>query len=90
MLAAVTGWPVDADELRATARRIVNLRKAFNQREGWTRAEDTLPPALLSDQDDPTADDAPRLSTRRLDTMIDAYYALRGWDSEGRIDAERP
>ena len=36
LLAAVTGWDVDADELRATARRIVLAKRVFNQREGAT------------------------------------------------------
>ncbi|MFO0951033.1 MAG: aldehyde ferredoxin oxidoreductase C-terminal domain-containing protein [Isosphaeraceae bacterium] len=34
-------------ELKCVARRVVNLRKALNIREGWTRAEDTLPQRLL-------------------------------------------
>src|SRR5436305_7439285 len=49
LLQAVTGWDVDADELRTTARRVVNARKCLNQREGWSRLEDALPPRFLSD-----------------------------------------
>jgi aldehyde:ferredoxin oxidoreductase len=47
LLRPVTGWDVDADELRQTARRIVLLKRAFNTREGWTAADDTLPQRLL-------------------------------------------
>ena len=32
----------------AAARRVVNARKCLNQREGWTRAEDTLPARFLA------------------------------------------
>src|SRR5262249_50868926 len=39
MLTAVTGWPVTVTELKTLATRVVNARKCFNQREGWTRAE---------------------------------------------------
>src|SRR5262249_47820744 len=35
LLRAVTGWDVTAGELRATARRIVTLKKLYNIREGW-------------------------------------------------------
>ncbi len=88
MIAAVTGWDVDGDELRATARRVVAARKLVNEREGWTRAEDTLPERLLAEAD--TADD-PRLTRDRLDAMIGAYYCGRGWDeATGRVgDAGR-
>ncbi len=83
LLAAVTGWPVVADELRETARRIVNARKCVNLREGWTRVEDTLPPRCLAE-----ATGGPSLSRGRLDSMIAGYYQGRGWDGEGRIPAE--
>ena len=43
MIAAVTGWEVNAEELRTVARRVVTARKCLNIREGWTPAEDTLP-----------------------------------------------
>ena len=43
MLGAITGWDVSADELRTVVVRVVEARKALNQREGWTRAEDRLP-----------------------------------------------
>ncbi len=43
----MTGWDIDADELHDTARGIVAAKHAFNRREGWTRAEDTLPARLL-------------------------------------------
>lgn len=85
MLRAVTGWDVDAAELRETARRIVTLKKLFNEREGWTRAEDTLPERFLSE----TLAAAPEASLSRLalDRMIAAYYRARGWSEEGRVPA---
>jgi aldehyde:ferredoxin oxidoreductase len=82
LLQAVTGQDVDADQLRTTARRVVNARKCLNQREGWTRAEDTLPPRFLAEPTDPAA---PSLSRGRLDAMIAAYYAGRGWDDQGQV-----
>ena len=83
LLAAVTGWPIVADELRETARRVVNARKCVNEREGWTMAEDTLPARCLSDG--PETPGAPSLSRGRLDGMIAAYYRERGWDEGGRV-----
>ncbi|HEV3121324.1 MAG TPA: aldehyde ferredoxin oxidoreductase family protein [Isosphaeraceae bacterium] len=83
MLANVTGWDFNASELRTIARRVVNARKCVNQREGWTRAEDTLPPRLLSEG--PATPGASFLTRERLDAMIAAYYAERGWTPDGRV-----
>ena len=84
MLRTVTGWDVSADELRKVAVRVVEARKALNQREGWTRAEDTLPDRLFDEgHAEPTA--KPALTRERLESLIDAYYSQRGWSGEGRI-----
>ena len=45
----VTGWEITADELRQCGERISNLKKLFNIREGWARADDTLPPRILEE-----------------------------------------
>jgi aldehyde:ferredoxin oxidoreductase len=82
LLAAVTGWPFSAEELKTVAARIVNARKCLNQREGWSAAEDTLPERFLSDEPDSAT---PALSRSRLDDMIAAYYQGRRWTNDGRV-----
>jgi aldehyde:ferredoxin oxidoreductase len=84
MVTAVTGWPVTAAELRTVASRVVNARKCVNQREGWTQAEDTLPPRFFA-PDSPTTAGSAGLSRERLTTMVDAYYRERGSDALGRV-----
>jgi aldehyde:ferredoxin oxidoreductase len=79
----VTGWDLDEDELRRSARRIVVGKRLFNLREGWTRAEDRLPERFLTE---PLALDSGReatLTAGRLNGMIDAYYGGRGLGHDG-------
>jgi aldehyde:ferredoxin oxidoreductase len=83
MLAAVTGWPISECELKAIGRRIVNARKCLNEREGWSRREDTLPERFFDGSDTP--DGSTGLSRERFTAMIDAYYSERGWDRDGRV-----
>jgi aldehyde:ferredoxin oxidoreductase len=83
MLSAVTGWDVSAEELREIGRGIVDARKRVNIREGWTRAEDTLPPRLLVEAPDERQPNV--LPRARLDAMIADYYRLRHWDDMGRL-----
>ena len=49
ILSAVTGQHFDEDDLRGVGERVVHLRKAFNIREGWAPADDTLPNRFLSE-----------------------------------------
>jgi aldehyde:ferredoxin oxidoreductase len=77
MLRSVTGWDVNADELRETAKRIVSAKRQFNLLAGWTPAEDTLPARFLSTPlpNDPEAS----LSRERLDSLVAEYHRQRGW-----------
>jgi aldehyde:ferredoxin oxidoreductase len=83
MLRLVTGWHVTADELRATAARIVTAKKRFNILAGWTPAEDTLPQRVLTDA---LPEDArAQISPARLATLVRAYNEARGWTPDGFV-----
>ena len=85
----VTGWDVDAAEVRQVGARISTLKKLYNEREGWSRADDTLPPRLLAEPlpDGPASGTA--LTQEELDSMIAGYYAARGWTAAGRVPAHQ-
>jgi aldehyde:ferredoxin oxidoreductase len=77
MLSSVTGWDVNAEEMRATAKRIVAAKRQFNVLAGWTPSEDTLPERFLTTPlpNDPAAS----LSGERLDALVAEYHRQRGW-----------
>jgi aldehyde:ferredoxin oxidoreductase len=78
MLRAVTGWDVTADELRATAQRIVAAKRRVNVLAGWTPAEDTLPERFL---DAALPGDAGAMLAREtLGELVAEYHRQRGWD----------
>ena len=85
----ITGWDVTPDELKRAGERINNLKKLFNIREGWTRADDTLPPRLLSEPLPDGVAAGVGLSDQDLDMMIAAYYQARGWNADGSIPDEK-
>nr|SBO97599.1 Tungsten-containing aldehyde:ferredoxin oxidoreductase [Nonomuraea gerenzanensis] len=87
LLALVTGWPLDAAELRAAARRIVRAKRAFNLREGATAADDTLPARMLETPLELGSGRRAALDADRLRSMVAGYYAARGLDAEGRVQA---
>jgi Aldehyde ferredoxin oxidoreductase, domains 2 & 3 len=73
LLRAVTGWDVDAAELRATARRIVLAKRVFNLREGATAADDTLPRRLLETPLELSSGRTAALTEDRLRAMVGGY-----------------
>jgi aldehyde:ferredoxin oxidoreductase len=83
LLAAVTGWDITGEELRATARKIVAAKRAYNVREGWQSADDWLPDRLLSEPLTLPSGREARLTPERLRAMIVAYYKARGLDPDG-------
>ena len=87
LLADVTGWDVSGPELAQVAKRVVNARKAFNIREGWSPADDTLPARFLSQPLEQGAARGASLNRAQLDGMITAYNRARGWSSEGYLSA---
>jgi aldehyde:ferredoxin oxidoreductase len=86
LLASVTGWDIDADELHATARRIVLAKRVFNQREGATASDDRLPARMLETPLELGSGRVATLTQERLQTMVAGYYEARGLDSAGRAD----
>ncbi len=80
---------VDADirTLRRSGERIWTLVRLFNIREGLDRESDTLPDALSDPVDAGPAAGAV-ISPDDFDSLLDAYYTARGWDSDGRPTKE--
>jgi len=68
------------ERLEETGERIWNLERQFNLAAGLTRADDTLPPRLLND---PVPSGTAKGRVCELTTMLDEYYDLRGWNSQG-------
>lgn len=73
---AATGFDYSMEALREVGERAWNLKRAINHRLGLTRANDTLPKALLT----PYAEGGAAGLAPNFPAMLSAYYAARGWD----------
>jgi aldehyde:ferredoxin oxidoreductase len=83
MVRAVTGWDITLQELLAAGERALNMMRAFNAREGFTRAEDKLPPKLFKPLEGGPSDGI-AITEEELAFALSTYYDMCGWDSEGR------
>jgi len=87
-IAAATGQRVSWEELRTLGERIWNLEKLFNLKAGLTRADDMLPGKCFEPVLGKTSQSSV-MEAEKFEAMLDEYYSLRGWDSEGVPTAEK-
>ena len=86
MLTLVTGRQWTADEMGEVGRRVLNIGRAFNQREGFNRAHDTIPKRLVKDAlggEGPAA--GQKIPQEAFEDMLDQYYEVMGWDKNGMM-----
>ncbi len=81
IIQSTTGMDLSLDDLSALASSITTLTRRFNIREGWKRADDTLPDRFFKEAIGPQKNLI--LRKKDMDTMIQEYYSLHGWDENG-------
>ena len=83
-----TGIAISEEKFNTAAKRIINLERSFNVREGADRDFDTLPWRIMHEGLPGPEEGKMVVSPEELDKMLDQYYALRGWDSNGKPTAD--
>jgi aldehyde:ferredoxin oxidoreductase len=87
LVTAATGFEYPAvSALQRLGERVSTLARLFNVREGFTRAQDTLPERNLKQamESGPAAG-----HVVELEPMLNDYYRIMGWDENGIPTPER-
>ena len=80
LLNYATGAGYTVESLLEAGDRIFTLERMFLVKAGFSRKDDTLPPRML---EEPMPEGAAKGQVVELEQMLDEFYALRGWDSNG-------
>jgi aldehyde:ferredoxin oxidoreductase len=80
VLSAVTGVQYATGDMIKAGERVWNLERLYNNREGFTAKDDTLPPRLLTEA---PVDGPSQGWVSHLEPMLKEYYRTRGWDENG-------
>jgi len=72
---AITGWHTGTWELWKVAERLLTMARAFNIRQGFTPADDRLPPRMA----EPLGCGAP-IDPAAVEAALPLYYEMMGWD----------
>jgi aldehyde:ferredoxin oxidoreductase len=77
LYSSFTGVPLDAAGLLKIGERVYNLERYYNNQIGFREGSDYLPDRFLKETGTGAASD----SVCELDSMLEEYYALRGWEN---------
>lgn len=78
---AATGWDVTIEDLMRIGERGINMARAFNVREGFSRQDDILPERLFSPMENGPLQGV-GISKQDFEQTMTELYQLKGWDIE--------
>ncbi len=82
IIRAITGWSsTNLYELLTSGERAVTMMRAFNMREGISRADDVLPKRIETLHVHSTGNEVP-VTAEALDRAVTQFYGMMGWDAE--------
>lgn len=83
LLNSLTGLGYDVKDLQLLGKRVWNMTRLINVQDGITREEDYLPKRFVEEPLPDGPAQGHKITVEDMDTMLDEYYSLRGWDENG-------
>ncbi|MGM0606405.1 MAG: aldehyde ferredoxin oxidoreductase family protein [Halobacteriota archaeon] len=77
------GYDVDRETLETVGERAWTLTRLFNVREGFDRDDDALPERMTKPLEGEGPAAGNRITREQFDEMLEEYYELRGWTTDG-------
>jgi aldehyde:ferredoxin oxidoreductase len=82
LVKGITGWETSLWELVKAGERAINMARAFNVREGFSRRDDALPERFFQ----PLEGEGPlkgfHIDRNGFQEALDLYYGMMNWDAE--------
>ncbi len=89
LMTALTGLEFSPEDVQTVGERVNNLARVFNKKAGFGRADDTFPERIMTEPLKEGNSKGQLISKEDLNTMLDEYYASRGWTPEGVPTVEK-
>ena len=88
LMSLITGKEWTEADVIEVGRNVINIARAFNQREGFNRVHDTVPKRVIRDviANGPAAGQT--IPPEAFESMLDQYYEVMGWDKNGMMPQE--
>jgi aldehyde:ferredoxin oxidoreductase len=89
LYSAMTGIESNGGDMVRAAQRIINIEKAFNIREGWTRRDDQPPERWVKEPQPNSGTKGEYCHPGKFNQMLDEYYERRGWDMDSGLPGRK-
>ena len=89
LLSKAYGLEISEDELRAVGRRVVDLERAFINREGIRSKDDTLPWRYFEEPMPNGVAKGHQIDRKEFAALLQRFYRLHGWTEDGVVLPER-
>ena len=88
LMTIVTGREWTAEEMIEVGTRVINIGRAFNQREGFNRTHDTVPKRVVTEVLKSGPAEGQVIPPEAFEDMLDQYYEVMGWNKDGTMPDE--
>jgi len=89
LIHAASGWKYSKKELQDVGKRVIDIERMFNNREGITRKDDTLPKRYFDEPSKRNIAKGHHIDRKEFDKLLSRYYKLRRWTEDGIVKPER-
>jgi aldehyde:ferredoxin oxidoreductase len=89
LIHCASGWNLKEKDIQDIGKRVVDIERMFNNREGITRKHDTLPKRYFDDPMVLNIAKGHHIDRKEFDNLLTKYYTLRAWNSKGQVKKER-
>jgi aldehyde:ferredoxin oxidoreductase len=89
LIHCASGWNVTEKELEEVGKRVIDIERLFNNREGISRKDDTLPKRYFDEPMPLNLSKGHHIDRKEFDKLLTRYYKIRDWTDDGQVKKER-
>ncbi|UCB58468.1 MAG: aldehyde ferredoxin oxidoreductase family protein [Thermoplasmatales archaeon] len=89
LIRCTTGWQFKEKDIQDIGKRIIDIERLFNNREGISRKDDTLPKRYFDDPMKLKIGKGHHIDRKEFENLLSRYYKLRDWTDNGQVKKER-
>ncbi|KYK24715.1 aldehyde:ferredoxin oxidoreductase [Thermoplasmatales archaeon SG8-52-4] len=89
LIHSATGWDFNEKDILEVGKRVIDIERMFNNREGISRKDDTLPKKYFDDPMPLKIAKGHHIDREEFDKLLSRYYKLRDWTNDGQVKDTR-
>jgi aldehyde:ferredoxin oxidoreductase len=89
LIHCASSWTFNERDIQEVGKRIIDIERMFNNREGILQRDDTLPKRYFDDPMPLKLTKGHHIERKEFRNLLSRYYKLRGWNDEGQVKKAR-